>query len=55
MSDQNVLNAWDWLDENRLIMGVLDDKGNTTTELLTRMGSESNYRPILRWQSYRQS
>ncbi len=45
VSDKNVVNAWDWLDENRLIFGVLDEQGNTGTEMATLDGQRVKLSP----------
>jgi hypothetical protein len=41
VSDKNVITAWEWLDENRLIFGALDENGNTTTEMVTIEGQRT--------------
>lgn len=45
VSDKNVINAWDWLDENRLVFGVLDESGNTGTDLVTLEGQRVKLSP----------
>jgi hypothetical protein len=45
LSGPNITTAWDWLDENRLIFGVLAENGNTATELVTLNGQRATVSP----------
>ncbi|MCB0196170.1 MAG: hypothetical protein KDJ65_29735 [Anaerolineae bacterium] len=38
LSDNSVGTLWGWLDDSRLIYGVIDEEGNTSTALLTLEG-----------------
>jgi hypothetical protein len=45
LSDNTVIMAWEWLDENRLLYGAMDEAANIGTALVTLDGQSSNLSP----------
>jgi hypothetical protein len=45
LSDNTVTTTWEWLDENRLIYGAMDEAANIGTALVTLDGQSSNLSP----------
>lgn len=45
LSDNTVTTAWEWLDENRLLYGAMDEAANIGTALISLDGQSSNLSP----------